>query len=481
MNKSEKLIKHLHPISILYFMMKAGKESLSFIWLYPLLILLIHKQLGSQIPALIIGVFLVIFLMMVLIMIGVLRWRAFTYQIREKSIYIEYGLFIVKKRWVQPDRIQSIDSTVRLYDHLFSTRTLTIELAGGDESSNTLSCISREEEQRIRTVLNAESKSKPIEHGGASMFQLYKKDLILHSLLSPKFGIVLSLLSLGLLKYLDISKETDRSALFTNLSSWFGSNWIIVVMVIIVLLSFALSLLLTFVSDYHFTLKRNSKGELEIEQGLFEKKKRTIDENRIQAILIIEHPLHRLLGFASIKAVVIRNRPNEQSSKTITLLPFVKKEKVCSILETYTGYRKGNHLHMLTKEAKHYYMVLPFIAGCVLAIPLWMFVPGYYHYLAAVLPPGLLCLGTMVYRMIGWHQSRYFFTLQYGSLSRKTALIKRGRIQWASLGQTSVQERKNLASIKLAVASGKENVKFSITHIPIEDATMIYQHALKTS
>ncbi|MDI3411232.1 hypothetical protein QKW52_17090 [Bacillus sonorensis] len=39
---------------------------------------------------------------------------------------------------------------------------------------------------------------------------------------------------------------------------------------------------------------------------------------------------------------------------------------------------------------------------------------------------------------------------------------------------------KNLASIKLAVASGKENVKFSINHIPIENATDLYQHALKT-
>lgn len=159
------------------------------------------------------------------------------------------------------------------------------------------------------------------------MFQLSKNDLILHSLLSPKFGIVFTLLLLGLLKYLDISKEGDRDTLFTYLSGWFGPNWIMITVVLMAILSFALSLLLTFASDFQFTLRKNSKGEIETEQGLFEKKKRTIAQNRIQAILIIEHPIHRLLGYAAIKAVVIRNRSNEQNSKTVTILPFVKKKK----------------------------------------------------------------------------------------------------------------------------------------------------------
>ena len=480
MNKSETLIKHrLHPVSILYFVMIAIKESLSFIWLVPLLVLFIHK-LGSHIPAFIINIALGSLLIIAFFIIGVLKWRAFTYQIHEKAIYVESGLLVVKKRWVQPDRIQSIDSTIRVYDHLFSTRTLTIELAGGDESSIILSCISKEEEQRIRTALKTETKVRPREHAEDSMFQLSKNDLILHSLLSPKFGIVFTLLLLGLLKYLDISKEGDRDTLFTYLSGWFGPNWIMITVVLMAILSFALSLLLTFASDFQFTLRKNSKGEIETEQGLFEKKKRTIAQNRIQAILIIEHPIHRLLGYAAIKAVVIRNRSNEQNSKTVTILPFVKKEKAQSMLEPFTGYRKGSHLHMLTKEAKIHYMVMPFIAGCLLAVPIWLFVPSDYHNLAAVLPLGLFSLGWMGYRMIGWNQSNRFLTLQYGILSRKTAIMKRGRIQWASLGQTFMQERKNLASIKLAVASGKENGKFSINHIPIENATDLYQHALKT-
>lgn len=56
MNKSDTLIKHrLHPVSVLYFIATAIKESFSFIWLFPLLVLCIHK-LGGDIPAFLINI-----------------------------------------------------------------------------------------------------------------------------------------------------------------------------------------------------------------------------------------------------------------------------------------------------------------------------------------------------------------------------------------------------------------------------------------
>ncbi|SEN71015.1 putative membrane protein [Lihuaxuella thermophila] len=51
MSMSEKLTRHrLHPISILYFIVAAVKKSLSFIWVFPLLVLFIHQEIDKQIP-----------------------------------------------------------------------------------------------------------------------------------------------------------------------------------------------------------------------------------------------------------------------------------------------------------------------------------------------------------------------------------------------------------------------------------------------
>lgn len=480
MNKSEKVVKHrLHPVSMLYFMVTVVKESFSFIWLFPLIVLYVHQHISEQISPLAIGIVSVVVLLMLFLIVVVLRWRSFTYEIHEQAIYIESGLFVTKKRWVTPDRIQSIDSTVRVYDHFFSTRTLTIELAGGEESSITLSCISSEEEKRIRGVLGAQAGDKPADPFGESVIRLSKNDLILHSLLSPRFGAVFTLLSVGFFKYLDVTEEADRNLLIHYLSSWFGANWIVLTLVILLFLSFAISLLTTFTSDYDFTLHRNDKGELEITQGLFEKKKRTIAQNRIQALWIIERPLPRLLGYVSIEAVVIRNGQDKETQKNLTLLPFVQKDMALSILEPLTGYHVDSHLHRLTKKAKFSYMGIPFILGCLLAIPVWLFVPGLYHYAAPLIPLGLFFLGWMEYQKIGWNQSENFLTLQYGKVTRKTALIKRGRVQWASLRQTALQAKKHLASVRVAVASGKVKVSMGLRHIPLAEAEKIYRYTLK--
>ncbi|WP_216701191.1 PH domain-containing protein [Priestia filamentosa] len=480
MNKSDKLTIHrLHPISILYFMVAAIKESLSFIWVFPLIVLFVHEKIGDQISTWIINVTAGSLIIFLLLVVAGLKWRAFTYQIQEKGIYIETGVFVTKKRWVTSDRIQSLDSTVRVYDHLFSTRTLTIELAGGKESSIILSCISKEEEQRIRKVLYGYNKDKLGKSGEESGLQLSNKDLIVHSLLSPKFGIVFTFLFLGLLKYWDITKGDDRDTLFTYLASWFGSNWIFTTVTLMILLSFALSLFLTYVSDYHFKLDKNERGEIEIQQGLFEKKHRTIAQNRIQAIFITERPLQRLLGYASIEAVVIQNSQDEQVKKTISLIPFVKKERAQSLIEVFTGYKRSDSLHTPSKKARISYVGPLFFIGCLLLIPLWIYIPDPYRYFSLITPILSLWLGWREYRTTGWNQSEHFLTLQYGVFFRNTAIIKRGRIQWIVLRQTWLQERKHLASINTAVTSGKEKVKVSLHHIPYEEAMHIYQCTLK--
>ncbi|MEW9910290.1 PH domain-containing protein [Bacillus pacificus] len=327
MNKSKNKNQQLHPVSILYFIVVAIKESLSYIWLFPLLVLLVHKQMGNQISTVKIGVIVSVFLIMMFLIVGILKWKSFIYEIQEKAIYIQSGLIMIKKKWVTPDRIQSIDSTIRVYDHFFSTLTLTIELAGGDESSITFSCISKEEERRIRDILQVNLQDDTIGEIDESILHLSNSDLALHSFLSPKFGVILMILTLGLLKYWDMTKGGNQNTLFTFLFNWFGSNWIVITIVLVLIISFILSLLLTFESDYHFTIKKNCKDELEVEQGLLEKKYRTITNSRIQALLIIERPLHRLLGYASIQAIVIRNSQNEQNEKSIAIIPFVKKKK----------------------------------------------------------------------------------------------------------------------------------------------------------
>lgn len=97
MNKSKNKNQQLHPVSILYFIVVAIKESLSYIWLFPLLVLLVHKQMGNQISTVKIGVIVSVFLIMMFLIVGILKWKSFIYEIQEKAIYIQSGLIMIKK------------------------------------------------------------------------------------------------------------------------------------------------------------------------------------------------------------------------------------------------------------------------------------------------------------------------------------------------------------------------------------------------
>ncbi|WP_242450805.1 hypothetical protein [Priestia endophytica] len=98
MNKSDKLTIHrLHPISILYFIIAAIKESLSFIWIFPLIVLFVHEKIGDQISTLMINVTAGSLIILLFLVAAGLKWRAFTYQIQEKGIYIETGVVVTKK------------------------------------------------------------------------------------------------------------------------------------------------------------------------------------------------------------------------------------------------------------------------------------------------------------------------------------------------------------------------------------------------
>ena len=196
------------------------------------------------------------------------------------------------------------------------------------------------------------------------------------------------ILTLGLLKYWDMTKGGNQNTLFTFLFNWFGSNWIVITIVLVLIISFILSLLLTFESDYHFTIKKNCKDELEVEQGLLEKKYRTITNSRIQALLIIERPLHRLLGYASIQAIVIRNSQNEQNEKALQSSLLLKRKSE-NFTEVFYWLSKSDCLQKLTKEASFHYKVLPFIVGLLIAIAIWLYIPAYYHYFAIIVPLSL--------------------------------------------------------------------------------------------
>lgn len=472
-------MNRLHPVSMLYFAVSSLKESLSYTWVIPLLFVL-FKSKSSQSPWFIAAA--VLLLLLVILSVGWLRWKSFVYQVNPGSIYIKSGIWVKKERWITPERVQSVDSTVRVYDRLFHTMTLTLEAAGGEKSGMVLSCISQEEEERIRRVLLQKPSPGADAAGQVASEQpritavdlseqigIPLRDLMLHSTLSPKFGITFVLLFSGLMKIWDGSRR-DAEALFAKLPLWLGPYWILYSLLLLAAVSWIISLSITLVGDYRFTLRRE-EDELCIERGLLEKKKTTIRQKRIQSILIVQRPLQRLLGLVSIQAVVIRGGEKEESRKTSVLMPILKAKEVPGFLRRYTEYRLADSYRRLDKKSWRHYVVFPFFAGLLVCVPIVLWVPRPYGGLGLLIPILVFILGWMEFKHVGWWIEEDQMSIRYGTLSRRMVIMHRNRIQWSRTTQTVLQRRRGLASFKAAMASGKDAMKVSLRHVPANEAS----------
>ena len=91
-----------------------------------------------------------------------------------------------------------------------------------------------------------------------------------------------------------------------------------------------LSVAMTFLSHYNFTIELDQE-DIIITRGLLEKKRVTVPLKRIQSVVVVENPFRKLFGYASV-AIHSAGGGVGQSSK-INLFPIVKRDKVEAYLE----------------------------------------------------------------------------------------------------------------------------------------------------
>lgn len=484
---SEPRLSRLHPISIIYFVVKSLKESYSYSWTVPIILLFIRKSFDKDLNIVWFFVVAILILAAVLLTVGILRWKSFMYQVNSDSIYIKSGIFVKKERWITPERLQSIDSTIRTYDRIFKTITLTLEVAGGEDSSVVLSCITQEEAERIRSVLvSNHAQTESIEttsevkgeqftqnavHDQAeeSFIQIHTRDLIIHSMLSPKFGVIFFLLlGLGFKLWRRIEEKAEIDVV-SLMPQWIISNWIVLSIGLLLVLSGILSFLLTLIGDYQFKLRMQG-DEMYIERGLFEKKKTSIPQKRIQSVLIIQKPLQRLFGYVCVRVIFVRSSGKKDSDKTVVLHPILRIAEVPAFLETYTSYHVGSELKQLNRKSLRYYLLMPLIISLVICIPLFIFVPKPYGWFAPLIPIWTVIVRILEYKLTGWRVEENQLTIQNGVLTRRVALIHKDRVQWSRLTQTIFQQKREIASFKVAIASASDNLKLSLSYIPMQDA-----------
>ena len=324
-------VKRYHPAMI-------ALDFVSFIkgWSSVFLILFIFKASSSS--SLVIGGRYLFFMgMFFSIVWSFFKWYFHQYEITADTLILREGVFVKEQRSVPFDRIHNQKSNTTFVHRWFGLTSLTLETGtSGENASFRFPVITEEEKRRILSHLEGnytEENNQLEEPSGRTIhFRSTKKDLIKASFTSLSFFAIFPIVSaiyFNLADYFEIEK-TAKTALDYLFIHW----WMLLVLLIPTLaLSCVIGFIKTYIKYGNYVIS-DDKERIYIEKGAGNFISFSIPKHRVQAVVVKQSLLKRMLGLVSIKLISAGSFEEEKNQETSSLYPFMPKQEAYRILQT---------------------------------------------------------------------------------------------------------------------------------------------------
>ncbi|GAF14417.1 YdbT protein [Bacillus sp. JCM 19045] len=408
-----------------------------------------------------------------------INWLKFRYRLEDGELYVEQGLFVKKKRYIQKKRIQAINISAGVLQRIFGLVKVNIDTAGGGmEAEAEFSAVTRAEANRIRSaLLKGDSSQKtaftedqamdeeplePIEAEEAEpldKWHLGKRRLIYTALTSSSVGLVLS----AVLALLSQTVQFVPDDLFENTFDFvvnLGIFLIIVLTIAVLLVSWLISSLLTIITYGNFNIETYEK-EMVIERGLLEKRQLTLAYKRITAVRIIKSVIRQPFGFVSVYVESAGGGNNKEQGSTL-LVPLIHERDLPAFLEQIIPeYAIKTPITSAPKRAAIRFFIRMLFIPVVLTIVatvLW----GTIGLLGLIAIAAFALLALFQYRDAGAGSNEQFVWLRTRSVGQTLVLSPKRKIQSATKQVSFFQRRRTLASFEFFVQSSMSGKSFSV-------------------
>ena len=401
---------------------------------------------------------------------GMVSWWRFTYRVEDGELQIKQGIFVRKQLYVSQERIQVIDVTAGLVQRIFNLVSVEVKTAGSTSKEAKIDAVTRAEAERLKRLLRTDQQvvhQEVPEEQTKNVYKLGFRELFLSALTSGNLGITLSIVG-GVFSQVDQVIDEDQMLQFFEwlVPASASINFIFIVLIFVLLVSWILSILGSLIKFYDFTLEVKEK-ELLIKRGLFEQKQLTIPFDRIQAIQVKEELLRQPFGYAAIVLESAGYADEQQSLNSTTLFPFLKKKKAQEFIRrVIPEYGIDAETENPPTVALRRYILRMVWLSLAIIIPAWVFVP-YGIFSMTILVPAII-LGFAQYRDAAIGTVNDTLLIQWRLLSRRTAIIKKYRIQSAETKVNPFQRRLGLMDYGVTVTSGNGGRAFGVRELDQE-------------
>ena len=411
---------------------------------------------------------------------GISKWLTFTYWIEDQELKTEYGFLFKKKRFVPIERIQNLNYNEGIIHRLFNVVQISIETAGGATAAADveLSAITKKAANEIEQLINQNRKKELHEEQTGQdnniIYKIENKKLLLLATTSNSVGVVLAGIAALFSQIVEFIPFEKISSQFSFLLQY-GFILVTIIVVIAIFTAWLISVAMTYLSYYDFTLT-HVDDQLEITRGLLEKKKITIPVQKIQAIKIAENPLRQMFGYATVTIENAGSSMTSSKEKKVVLLPFIKKNQIQSILQNIMpdiniNVEDGNFSPSKARPLFYRKYVWILVIGIIIGAA---YISKYILFLLLLIPL-LIYLGVIQHRTAWFKIDGDQVAVQYRVISKVLYIAKQNKIQALEITQTIFQKRLQIYSGKVFVMGNMGGVKIKMVHQSKEALSKIYQ------
>lgn len=448
-------------------------------------LILFVLRASSTSPWVIGGRYLLLLITLWAIVANILKWHFHRYEISGSTIVFHEGILVRKQRTVALDRIHDHKSSSTFIHRWFGLTSLmlTTGISGADavfefpviseaERKRIINCLEKKEQQdHPEHELHEEIRKTTTER--SIHFRSTRRDMVKASFTSLNFLAIFPLLTAGyfnLAEYFNIELTTKHAVdyLLTH-------GWMLVILFIIALaLSVGIGFIKTSIKYGNYTIS-DDRERIYIDRGVGQFVSYSILKHRVQAIIVEQSILKRILGLASIKIITAGGSIKDSEHETNSLYPFMPIHEAYRLLQTILPeYEIQEQMErfpinvLWIKLLQPYYLTLLAIAG------LWIFKKEWLWMSAIVF--GLSLLSRVLdYKFTSYLRHGEMVQIRKGGFKNETFVTHRKRIQQVSVKHTWLDRRFGVATLVIS-NKGKPFTMRELRGLPKEEAAFFYEN-----
>ncbi|MDX6553879.1 MAG: putative rane protein [Miltoncostaeaceae bacterium] len=394
--------------------------------------------------------------------LAVLAWRRFTYRVIGDRLEIRAGVLTSSLRTIPLDRIRGVDISAPFLHRLVGLVSVRVDDAtGGKRSSGLrLAAIRRGEAEDLRDAVlerrTAEPAAAAVEAESPAAAELARVStgmLALGGASSLRFLLVPFAALAALFNLVDDLPVADR--LIGAAEDRAPTDPLVLALsaAAAIAIAAAVAAIGSVLVDGGFRLSER-RGRLVAERGLLDKRSVSIDRRRVRAFEVRESPIWRLIGLASVRAVVggVPEGSGDAKGRT-ALLPVERRRRVWVLVrqlapgvpEGLTPHPPAARLRRLTRA-----VALPAVAAIATGA-LGLTAPAIALAVATLL---MAAVGLDRHRNLGHRLERGWLGLREGSFVRRHALIEPGSVVAYRISASPFQRRAGLCTLTAYLGQG---------------------------